>query len=319
MPIPRVVIAHENVTQRRLAEEQLRHISLHDVLTGLPNRAMFEDRVDQALRRLKRDPSRHFAVLFIDLDRFKVINDSMGHAAGDVLLKNIAERLQACLRDTDSLGRVTNLREIQLPTADLNSHTVARMGGDEFTLVLEGLKNPLDVVVVAERLLAAVSRPVDFCGRQMTTTASIGIVSGTVSYSNSQELLRDADAAMYRAKADGKARFALFDSTMHSAAVQRMHMESDLRRAIDNGELVLHYQPIVSLPSGKLTGFEALIRWNRTDENGNLTLVSPAEFIHIAEDTGLIIQLGEWVLKEACRQMVNWKHRGTCAGRYYFR
>jgi PAS domain S-box-containing protein len=306
----RVVGVNLDITKSRRAEEQIRHLSLHDALTGLPNRMLFADRVDQALQRLKRDPSRHFAVLFVDLDRFKIVNDAMGHAAGDVLLKTIAARLLACLRNTDSLSRPYGINSN--PDArggDCGSHTVARMGGDEFTLVLDGLQHPGDAAFVAQRVLDIISHPITFNGKEMTMTASIGIVNGTPSCASSHELLRDADSAMYRAKNAGKARYVIFDSTMHLAAVSRVQMESDLRLALERNELVLHYQPIFSLAARRLRGFEALVRWPRVDEEGNITMIKPGDFIPIAEDTGLIVPLGAWVLEEACRQMADWKHR----------
>jgi predicted signal transduction protein with EAL and GGDEF domain/PAS domain-containing protein len=312
----RVVVAHENVTQRRLAEERLRHLSLHDVLTGLPNRVLFADRVEQALQRLKRDSTRHFAVLCIDLDRFKVVNDSMGHAAGDALLKTISKRLQACLRSSDSLTFEMSVKTAEeAPDGAIIGHTVSRMGGDEFTLVLDGLKHPNDAAIVAGRLLGAIYQTIEVNGRELRTTASIGIVNGSVSYNSAQELLRDADAAMYRAKTLGKARFVVFDSTMHAAAVLRMGLESDLRQALERGELLLHYQPIISLSTRELKGFEALVRWNRPSENGDGGLVSPGDFIPVAEDTGLILPLGQWVLKEACRQLAAWKRDHASAAK----
>jgi predicted signal transduction protein with EAL and GGDEF domain len=302
----RVVVAHENVTQRRLAEERLRHASLHDALTGLPNRSLFADRIDRALGLYRRDPTRHFAVLFIDLDQFKLINDSMGHAAGDVLLKTVADRLRASLRTTDTLCR-TGISEPDAGVRAEAEHTVARMGGDEFTLLLEGLKHPTDAALIAERALSSLSQPMQVNGKEVMVTASIGIVNGSLSYNNAQELLRDADSAMYGAKMGGKARYIVFDSRMHSAAVSRINLEMDLRRAIERGELLLHYQPVVSLESRELRKFEALLRWNRGKAAGEPKLVSPADFISIAEETGLIIPIGGWVLSEACRQLAAWK------------
>ncbi len=280
----RVVVAHENVTERRMAEDRLRHDSLHDALTGLPNRLLFHDRVARCLKRSQREPAYRFAVLFLDLDRFKVVNDSLGHAAGDKLLTTVAERLEGCLREGDSVAR---------PTGDRGGVVVARMGGDEFTVLLDGLRMPTDAARVAERILGAVCRPVQFEGQEIITTASIGIVLGGPQYESDKDVLRDADAAMYKAKGAGKNRYAVFDSALHEAAVTRLRLESDLRWAVEREELVLHYQPIISLQTRELEGFEALIRWRH--DGG---LVNPAQFIPVAEDTGLIVPIGTWVLRK---------------------
>jgi PAS domain S-box-containing protein len=304
----RVVGVNRDVTDAREAEAKIRHMSLHDALTGLPNRLLFVDRVDQALLRLKRDPAAHFAVIFVDLDRFKVINDGVGHAAGDELLKTIANRLMACLRRTDSLSRpIAGNSDAHAPLGDAGPHTVARMGGDEFTLILDGLRRPADATIVAERLLTAIAQPINFNGHEMRMAASIGIVNASASYENSQELLRDADSAMYVAKSTGKARYVVFDSTMREAAVSRMELEADLRLALEQGQLTLHYQPVLSIKTRELKAFEALVRWPRADKLGNRTMVPPENFIPMAEDTGLIVPLGNWVLRAACQQMAAWK------------
>ncbi|HEV7299988.1 MAG TPA: EAL domain-containing protein [Tepidisphaeraceae bacterium] len=285
----RVVVAHDNVTDRRTAEERLRHDSLHDALTGLPNRAMFNERIAQEAAKATGDAGVGFAVLFLDLDRFKVINDSLGHAAGDRLLVTISERLR----------RVLQAATQSQPHA---SFEVARLGGDEFTVLLAGLRSASDAARIAEQLLAAVAHPVDYQGQEMTTTASIGIVLADRANPHPRDLLRDADAAMYKAKAEGKNRYAIFDETMHAQAMQRLRAESELRHAVSRNEMQLHYQPVVALSTGALAGFEALLRWSKDG-----ALIKPLDFIPIAEDTGLIVPIGRWVISEAVRQAAVWR------------
>ncbi len=260
-----------------------------DPLTGLPNRVLFLDRLGQSMERAKRH-GRVSAVLFVDLDRFKLVNDSLGHEAGDRFLAAIANRLERSVRTVDTVARVNS--EV----------TVARIGGDEFTILLENVRHPSDAVRVAERVQECLKRPFELDGRQLFTSASIGIATSETGYSNPQDLLRDADTAMYRAKALGKARCEVFDVRMREAAIARLAVETDLRRAIEQNEFELHYQPIISLATGRLAGFEALVRW-RHPQRG---LVSPQDFIGIAEETGLIVPLGAWVLNRACTQMSDW-------------
>ena len=272
----------QDITERRQSEEKLRHDAFHDPLTGLPNRALFADHVKLTIARAKRAPQRHFAILFCDLDRFKVINDSLGHMVGDQLLAEVARRLEKCLREGD---------------------TVARVGGDEFTILLEDLDNEAEAEEVANRIQAEVSAPILLDGREVYTTMSIGLVTGNGDSRDPEDLLRDADTAMYRAKSLGKARHVIFDHTMHASAINLLQIETDLRKALDKGQFFLQYQPIVSLDDFRVCGFEALIRWHHPERG----LISPLDFIPIAEDTGQIIAIGEWALNEACRQMHRWE------------
>jgi diguanylate cyclase (GGDEF)-like protein/PAS domain S-box-containing protein len=269
-----------DVTERRRAEEQLLHNALYDGLTGLPNRALLMDRLELAVRRRKRQPGRAFAVLFVDLDRFKLINDGLGHAVGDSLLVAVARRLEVGLRQED---------------------TVARLGGDEFVILLDEATEVGEATRVAERVLAELERPFELDGYQVFTSASIGIALGGGD-ARAEDLVRDADTAMYRAKSEGKSRVALFDAEMHAAVMARLHREADLRRALEGDEIRVHYQPIVSLETGRLLGFEALARWEHPEEG----LLHPAEFIPMAEETGLIVQVGARVLRCACLQFREW-------------
>jgi diguanylate cyclase (GGDEF)-like protein/PAS domain S-box-containing protein len=274
-------IITRDITERRRAEEQLLHDAFHDSLTGLPNRALFMDHVKLAVNHCRRRKGYLFAVLFIDLDRFKIINDSLGHLVGDELLIAIARRLEICLREGD---------------------TIARLGGDEFTILLDGINDFGDAHRVAERVQEVLEQPFSLAGWELFVTASVGI-----KYSNGgeqpEELLRDADTAMYSAKALGKARYQVFDEKMHTHAVALLEIESDLRRAIEEEEFKVNYQPIVSLGSGQICGFEALVRWHHPERG----MISPADFIPIAEETGLVIQIDRWVLRQACLQMRKWQ------------
>jgi PAS domain S-box-containing protein len=291
----RLVIVNRDITERKRAEEALAHNALHDALTNLPNRTLVLERVRHALALSQRHTSYKFAVLFIDLDEFKVFNDSLGHAAGDALLIQIARRLTVSIRSADTVSRPVQMGD---PSTFVS---VARLGGDEFTVLLEDIKDCGDAIRVAERIQERLKIPFVVEGQEMVITASIGIAFCATSYINPEDLVRDAEIAMYRAKREGKARCQVFDNAMHALAVKRLQLETDLRRALELGEFRVHYQPIVSLQSGQIVGFEALSRWQRPEG-----LLSPAHFIQIAEQTGIILPMNRLLLREACLQLRAW-------------
>ncbi len=271
-----------DITERKRAEDTLVQNAFHDALTGLPNRALFMDRLGQAVEQVKRHEDYLFAVLFLDLDRFKMINDSLGHLLGDQLLIAIATRLKACLRPTD---------------------TVARLGGDEFTILLEDIQDVSDAIRVANRVEEELALPFELDGQEVFISASIGITLSMTGYDQPEDVLRDADIAMYRAKNQSSARYEIFNPDMHARAVALLQLETDLRLAIERQEFRLQYQPIVSLETGRIVGFEALIRWQHPQRG----LILPAEFIPIAEETGLIARICQWVIRTACSQLRQWQ------------
>jgi diguanylate cyclase (GGDEF)-like protein/PAS domain S-box-containing protein len=277
-----LILQIQDITDRKEAEAKFQHAALHDALTGLPNRTLLADRLRLAIARMNRTGLHQFAVLFLDVDRFKIVNDSLGHAFGDQLLVEVSRRLERCVRKMD---------------------TVARLGGDEFAVLLDGVAGPHEAIQTAERILDSVSRPCELGDHEVMGSASIGIAFSQTGYQTPEDMLRDADTAMYRAKSNGKARYEVFDVKMHAHAVEALTLERELRHAIDEGEIQLYYQPIVSLADNRLAGFEALARWQHPTRG----FVSPASFIPIAEETGMIVTLGLYVLRTACQQLRRWQ------------
>ncbi|HEX7579932.1 MAG TPA: EAL domain-containing protein, partial [Thermoanaerobaculia bacterium] len=269
-----------DITSRKRAEDRLLHDALHDALTGLANRALFMDRLDHVIRRARRQGFL-FAILFLDLDRFKLVNDSFGHLSGDQLLVAVAGRIASAIRTED---------------------TVARIGGDEFAVLLDGIRDVEEARLAAVRLQASLARPFDVGGRNVFVTASIGIAVGNDD-GRPDDLLRDADTAMYHAKAAGKAQFAVFEPLMRERAVATLQLETALRLAVERKEFEVHYQPILSLGDGRITGFEALVRWHHPERG----LLFPADFLELAEETGLILPIGDYVLEESCRRLRAWQ------------
>jgi len=292
--LSRGVAVHDasgNVLRMAGSQTDITEGKVSDPLTGLPNRLLFIDRVGRLIKHTKRRKDQLFAVLFLDLDGFKMINDSMGHLVGDQLLLGVANRLEKCLRSTDTVARLGE------------TFTVARLGGDEFTVLLDDIKDPSDAKRAADRMMKALASPFILGGKEVFTSVSIGIALSNSAYEQPEDILRDADTAMYRAKSLGKARYEVFDADMRASVMARLQLETDLRHALERGEFRNFYQPIVALVSGEIAGFEALLRWQHPTRG----LLGPNEFIPVAEETGLIRELGWWNLRQACQQISEWR------------
>ncbi len=293
--VAKLVIVNRDVTERKRAEEQLEHNSFHDTLTGLPNRRLFLDRLQHLFDRAQRTPERQCAVLFVDLDAFKVFNDTMGPAVGDQVLVEISRRLGACLRDDDTVSRPQD----EIPITET---VLSRMGGDEFTILLEEVTDPSHAMRVAKRILSAVAEPFFVEGREVRTSASLGIALSTPMQKRAEDLLQDADVAMRRAKAMGGSRCEVFDEAMHARAVNRLKLEAELREAIGQRQFRVYYQPMFDLETKRIVGLEALLRWQHPEQG----LISPYKFMAAAEDTGLLVSAGQWLIVEACKQLSAW-------------
>jgi diguanylate cyclase (GGDEF)-like protein len=278
------VVSLADITELKEAERQIYHQAFHDTLTNLPNRALFMEHLSMALKRAKRRDNYYFAVLYLDIDRFKLVNDSLGHSVGDRLIAAFANRIQESLRDLDIL---------------------ARFGGDEFVILLEDIENSEYASGVADRLQQELKRPFNVEGKEVFAPASFGVVLNTRDYDDPEGIIRDADAAMYHAKENGKAQYKIFDKTLHKKALHLLERETDLRKAVNRDEFENHYQPIVDLQTASLVGFEALIRWNHPQ----LGLIYPGSFISIAEETGLIVPITKLIAQRACADLCRWQNQ----------
>jgi PAS domain S-box-containing protein len=293
--VTKLVIVNRDITDRKRAQEQLEHNSFHDTLTGLPNRRLFLDRLQHAFDRARRSPEHCYAVLVVDLDAFKHLNDAMGAVLGDHVLMEAGRRMETCLREEDTVSRHTG-------DASTTSAVLSRMGGDEFTILLEGIKDPSDAMRAGTRILASLSLPVTVERREVRIAASVGIALSTAAHQRAEDVLQEADTAMRRAKALGGGRCEVFSESMHTRAVNQLRLEEELRDALQKRQFRLYYQPIIDLKTGQITGFEALLRWQHPQQG----LISPYQFLATAESTGMLASAGQWVIAEACRQLRSW-------------
>jgi diguanylate cyclase (GGDEF)-like protein/PAS domain S-box-containing protein len=292
--VGKLVIVNRDITDRKQAEELAERNAFHDGLTDLPNRRLFLDRLHNLYERSKRNPARQHALMLVDLDGFKNWNDALGPSLADQVIVEIGGRIEGCLRGEDTVSRAQNLA--------LQDAILSRMGGDEFTVLVEGIAEPSDAMRVAKRILAALARPMELAGREVRITASIGIGLSAPTHTQAEDLLQEADVAMRRAKSLGGSRCEVFDEALHNRAMKRLNLEGELREAIRQNQFRVYYQPIVELNGRRLAGFEALLRWQHPEQG----LISPQSFLAAAEDTGLLVSTGQWILLEACKQLRAW-------------
>ena len=300
--VVKLVIVNRDITQRKQAEEKLEHHTFHDALTGLPNRRLFLDRLQHLFQRAKRNADYHYAVLFVDIDRFKTLNETLGHAAGDGLIVEIGCRLSACLRQIDTTARPGGPSRLD--------NAVSRFGGDEFAVLLDAVTEPCDAMRVAQRIQSAVAEPFEVAGQMLRASLSVGIAMSTGEQEKVEDLLREADVAVRRAEGLGGSRCEVFDEAMHTSAVRRLRLETELRTAIANQQFRVFYQAVMSLENKGVLGFEALLRWQHPEHG----LISPLKFLEVAEDTGLLVSIGRWLISEACRQLRAWQRKDPALG-----
>ncbi|MFZ0807022.1 MAG: EAL domain-containing protein, partial [Candidatus Sulfotelmatobacter sp.] len=293
--VAKLVIVNRDITQRKKAEEQLEHHTFHDSLTGLPNRRLFLDRLQRLFQQAKRNVDYHYAVMFVDIDRFKALNDTLGNSAGDEVIVEIARRLSACLRLIDTTARPGGVSP--------SDNAVSRFGGDEFAIVLDAVADPSDAMRIAQRVQVAVAEPFQVEGHEVRPSLSIGIAMNTADHQRAEDILQDADVAVRRAKGLGGSRCEVFDEAMHTSAVRRLRLEAELKTAIARQQFRVFYQPVINLQNKRLLSFEALLRWQHPEHG----LISPAKFLAVAEDTGLLVSIGQWLISETCRQLRAWE------------
>lgn len=299
--VEKLVVVNRDITERKRAEEMLAHHAFYDGLTNLANRTLLLDRLGRALAMTRRHPQFKFAILYIDIDGFQVVNDSLGHTAGDALLVQIAERLTSCLRHDDTVARAG------VDELGHGETTIARPGGDEFVVLAEELRDPSDAVRIAERIHARLAAPFNIGGQEIVVTASVGMALGGQATEEADAVLQNAEIAMYRAKSAGKAQSEVFDQAMYAGSMRRLQLETDMRKGLERGEFLVYYQPIVSLESNRIVGFEALTRWQRPEG-----MVLPNDFIPLANETGMILSINRQLLQEACRQLQHWQQLFPC-------